>query len=108
MGIHLQTGAVGAWVYTYKRVLWIVVIAIAALVLVFWDQPTGKVIIGITLAVLVALVIVEFQVDLPAQPLRSHRRRRALAPLLRSATLHGLLQLRSPAHKLTTIGSRCA
>jgi uncharacterized membrane protein YraQ (UPF0718 family) len=51
---------VGAWVYTYKRVLWIVVIAIAAVVLVFWDQPTGKVIIGITLAVLVALVIIEF------------------------------------------------
>jgi hypothetical protein len=55
-----RTGPVGAWVYTYKRVLWIVVIAIAALVLVFWDQPTGKVIIGITLAVLVVLVIIEF------------------------------------------------
>ena len=35
-------------------------IAIAALVLVFWDQPTGRVIIGITLGVLVALVIIEF------------------------------------------------
>jgi hypothetical protein len=55
-----RTGPVGAWVYTYKRVLWIAVIAIAALVLVFWDQPTGKVIIGITIGVLVALVIIEF------------------------------------------------
>jgi hypothetical protein len=55
-----RTGPVGAWVYTYKRVLWIAVIAIAALVLVFWNQPTGKVIIGITLGVLVALVIIEF------------------------------------------------
>ncbi|HEX6760862.1 MAG TPA: hypothetical protein VF086_20990 [Propionibacteriaceae bacterium] len=55
-----RTGPVGAWVYTYKRVLRIVVLAIAALVLVFWDQPTGKVIIGITLGVLVALVIIEF------------------------------------------------
>jgi hypothetical protein len=55
-----RTGPVGAWVYTYKRVLWIVLIAIAALVLVFWDQPTGRVIIGITLAVLVVLVIIEF------------------------------------------------
>ena len=35
-------------------------IAIAALVLVFWDQPTGRVILGITLGVLVALVIIEF------------------------------------------------
>ena len=55
-----RTGPVGAWVYTYKKVLWIAVIAIAALVLVFWDQPTGKVIIGLTLAVLVVLVIIEF------------------------------------------------
>jgi uncharacterized membrane protein YkgB len=55
-----NTGPVGRWVYTYKRVLWIGVIAMAALVLVFWDRPTGKVIIGITLAVLVALVIIEF------------------------------------------------
>jgi hypothetical protein len=55
-----RTGPVGAWVYTYKKVLWIAVIAIAALVLVFWDQPTGRVIIGLTLAVLVALVIIEF------------------------------------------------
>jgi uncharacterized membrane protein YraQ (UPF0718 family) len=55
-----RTGPVGAWVYSYKRVLRIAVIAIAALVLVFWDQPTGRVIIGITLAVLVALVIIEF------------------------------------------------
>jgi hypothetical protein len=55
-----RTGPVGHWVYTYKRVLWIAVIAVAALVLVFWDRPSGKVIIGITLAVLVVLVIIEF------------------------------------------------
>ena len=55
-----RTGPVGAWVYTYKKVLWVAVIAIAALVLVFWDQPTGRVILGITLGVLVALVIIEF------------------------------------------------
>jgi hypothetical protein len=55
-----RTGPVGAWVYTYKKVLWIAVIAIAALVLVFWDQPTGKVIIGLTIGVLIALVIIEF------------------------------------------------
>ena len=55
-----RTGPVGAWVYRYKRVLRIAVIAIAALVLVFWDQPTGKVIIGITIGVLIALVIIEF------------------------------------------------
>jgi hypothetical protein len=55
-----RTGPVGAWVYTYKRVLRIAVIAVAALVLVFWDQPTGKVIIVIALCVLVVLAIIEF------------------------------------------------
>jgi hypothetical protein len=55
-----RTGPVGAWVYTYKKFLWVAVIAIAALVLVFWDQPTGRVVLGITLGVLVALVIIEF------------------------------------------------
>jgi hypothetical protein len=55
-----RTGPVGAWVYTYKKALWIAVIAIAALVLVFWNQPTGKVIVVIALCVLVALAIIEF------------------------------------------------
>jgi hypothetical protein len=55
-----RTGPVGAWVYSYKRVLRIAVLAVAAVVLVFWDQPTGRVIIGITLGVLVAMVIIEF------------------------------------------------
>jgi len=55
-----RTGPVGAWVYTYKRVLRFAVLGIAALVLVFWNQPTGKVIIGITICVLVVLVIIEF------------------------------------------------
>jgi hypothetical protein len=41
-------------------VLWIAVIAIAALVLVFWNQPTGKVIIVLALCVLVVLAIIEF------------------------------------------------
>jgi hypothetical protein len=65
-----RTGPVGAWVYTYKKVLWVAVIAIAALVLVFWDQPTGRVVLGITLGVLVALVIIEFlgRPPSPAEP----------------------------------------
>ena len=66
----LQTGPVGAWVYRYKRVLQFAVLGIAALVLVFWGQPTGKVIIGITLCVLVVLAIIEFlgRPPSPAQP----------------------------------------
>jgi hypothetical protein len=55
-----RTGPVGAWVYRYKRVLQFVVLGIAALVLVFWDRPTGKVIIVLALCVLVVLAIIEF------------------------------------------------
>jgi hypothetical protein len=55
-----RTGPVGAWVYRYKRVLQFAVLGIAALVLVFWDRPTGKVIIILTLCVLVVLAIIEF------------------------------------------------
>ena len=45
---------------SYKRVLRISVIAVGTLVLVFWDRRTGEVIIGLTRAVLLALLIIEF------------------------------------------------
>jgi hypothetical protein len=35
-------------------------VVLAALVLVFWERPTGKVVLGITLALLLALAIIEF------------------------------------------------
>jgi uncharacterized membrane protein YraQ (UPF0718 family) len=77
-----RTGPVGSWVYSYKRVLRIAVIAIAALALVFWDQPTGRVIIGITLALLVALVIIEFlgRPPSPAAPKPPEAETAAAAP----------------------------
>jgi hypothetical protein len=37
-----------------------------ALALVFWGRPTGKVVLGLTLALLVTLAIIEF----PARPAR--------------------------------------
>ena len=43
-----------------KRVLQFAVLGIGALVLVFWDRPTGKVIIVLALCVLVVLAIIEF------------------------------------------------
>jgi hypothetical protein len=58
--VGFRTGPVGAWVYRYKRVLQFVTLGIAALVLVFWDRPTGKVIIVLALCVLVVLAIIEF------------------------------------------------
>ena len=64
----LRTGPVGTWIYAYKRPLRIAVIALAALVLVFWDRPTGVVIIVLTLVVLVVLAIIEFLGRPPAMP----------------------------------------
>jgi hypothetical protein len=56
----LRTGPVGTWVGAHKRALRIGAVAVAALALVFWSRPTGKVVIGLTLALLVALAIIEF------------------------------------------------
>src|SRR5512132_3900109 len=50
-----STGPVGAWVYTNKRALRIGAVTLAALVLVFWGRPTGKVVLGLTLALLVVV-----------------------------------------------------
>jgi hypothetical protein len=56
----LRTGPVGTWVYANKRALRIGAVVLASLALVFWDRPTGKVVIGLALALLVVLAIIEF------------------------------------------------
>jgi hypothetical protein len=53
-------------VYTNKRALRIGAVTLAALVLVFWGRPTGKVVLGLTLALLVVLAIIEFLGRRPA------------------------------------------
>jgi hypothetical protein len=55
-----STGPVGAWVYGRKRALRIGAVTLAALVLVFWGRPTGKVVLGLTVALLVVLALIEF------------------------------------------------
>jgi hypothetical protein len=62
-----STGPVGAWVYANKRALRIGAVTLAALVLVFWGRPTGKVVLGLTLALLVVLAIIEFLGRRPGQ-----------------------------------------
>jgi hypothetical protein len=56
----LRTGAVGSWVYAHKQPLRIGAVAAAGLALVFWGQPTGKVIILLAVLLLVVLAIIEF------------------------------------------------
>jgi hypothetical protein len=55
-----STGPVGRWVQANKRALRVAAGALAALALVFWDRPTGKVVGGLTLALLAVLAVIEF------------------------------------------------
>jgi hypothetical protein len=55
-----RTGPVGSWVYAHKRWLRIGAVVAAGLALVFWSQPTGKVVIGLAVLLLIALALIEF------------------------------------------------
>ena len=64
----LRTGPVGTWAGANKQALRVAAVAAAALALVFWGRPTGKVVLGLTLALLAALAIIEFLAR-PAHPI---------------------------------------
>jgi len=51
---------VGTWVYANKPLLRIGAVALAALALVFWGQPTGKTILVLAGLLLVTLALIEF------------------------------------------------
>jgi hypothetical protein len=55
----LDTGPVGTWTYVHRIVLRVCAVALAALVFVFWGQPTGLVVIVIVLVLLVVLGLIE-------------------------------------------------
>jgi hypothetical protein len=55
-----RTGPVGTWVHANKRALRIGAVVLAALALAFWNRPTGKVVLGLTLVLLVVLALIEF------------------------------------------------
>ena len=63
----VSTGPVGAWVEANKKALRIGAVTLAALVLVFWGRPTGKVVLGLTLALLLVLAVIEF-LGRPSRP----------------------------------------
>ena len=56
----MQTGPVGAWVFTYKRWLRLGIVVVGAVIIVFWSQPTVPVILTVTGIVLLLLAVVEF------------------------------------------------
>jgi hypothetical protein len=63
-----RTGPVGSWVHANKRFLRIGAVVLAALALAFWDRPTGKVVLGLTLVLLVVLALIEFLGRPPPRP----------------------------------------
>jgi hypothetical protein len=55
----VRTGPVGQWTYAHRKALRIGAATIAVLVFVFWGRPTGAVVIGIAVLLLVALGLIE-------------------------------------------------
>jgi hypothetical protein len=55
----LRTGPVGTWTYAHRKVLRVSAVALAALIFVFWGQPTGLVAAVIAIILLVVLGLIE-------------------------------------------------
>lgn len=57
---NLDTGQAGTWVWRYRRLLQIAACVVAAAVFVLWDHPSGMVVLGLAVALLLVLAIIEF------------------------------------------------
>jgi hypothetical protein len=64
----LDTGPVGSWVHANKKALRIGAVVLASLALVFWSQPTGKVVLLLAGLLLVALALIELLGRPPERP----------------------------------------
>jgi len=64
----VSTGPVGQWTYAHRRALRIAAVAIAALVFVFWGQPTWVTALVIAIVLLLVLGLIELIGRPPAQP----------------------------------------
>ena len=63
-----QSGPASRWTYAHRRALRIAAVALAALIFVFWGQPTAAVVIVIAVLLLVVLGLIEVIGRPPAQP----------------------------------------
>jgi hypothetical protein len=64
----VSTGPVGQWTYLHHRSLRVGAVALAALIFVFWGQPTALVVILLVVVLLVVLGLIELIGRPPAQP----------------------------------------
>jgi hypothetical protein len=58
-GAGLRTGPVGSWTFQHKTLLRVAAVGVAALVFVFWGQPTVAVVIWLVVLLLVLLGVIE-------------------------------------------------
>ena len=66
-GVH--TGPVGTWTYAHRKALRISAVALAALIFVFWGQPSAVLVIVLVVLLLVVLGLIELiGTRPPAQP----------------------------------------
>jgi hypothetical protein len=63
-----QSGPASRWTYAHRHALRIGAVALAALVFIFWGQPTAAVVIVIAVLLLVVLGLIEVIGRPPAQP----------------------------------------
>jgi hypothetical protein len=65
---HGESGPAGRWTYAHRKALRIGAVALAAVVFVFWGQPTAAVVVAIAILLLVVLGLIEVIGRPPAQP----------------------------------------
>lgn len=65
--VDVDTGAFGAWAYEHRTALRVGVVVLAGLTFVFWDQPTGKVVLLLAVVVLLLLAAIELVARRPAE-----------------------------------------
>ena len=64
----LQTGPVGTWTYAHRMALRISAVALAALIFVFWGQPSAVLVIVLVIVLLLVLGLIELIGTRPPAP----------------------------------------
>ena len=63
-----ESGPAGQWTHAHRQALRIAAVALAAILFVFWGQPTAVVVVAIAILLLVVLGLIEVIGRPPAQP----------------------------------------
>jgi hypothetical protein len=66
--LGVRTGPVGTWTYAHRRALRIAAVALAALIFVFWGQPSAAFVIVLVILLLVVLGLIELIGARPPAP----------------------------------------